>query len=631
MRTIAVSATLPNIKDVAEFVGANEAYAFDGTFRPVPLTKHVTGCGYIGKNEFRFWDTLDDQVVQMIHRFSAGKQTLVFCHTKNETEKLCNNLIQKNLGTRNEIDKTAPPGTVDRCLLNGVAYHHAGMPPESKTRVEQAFATGEIRCLCATSTLAVGVNLPAHLVIVKGTRTWRGGGSGYQDIDKSSLLQMIGRAGRPGLDTSGVAVIMTDNNSKSLVEAQIQGLGPAESRLLGNLVDVLNTEISQRVVTDMAGAIRWLKTTYLFGRLRQEPAKYAMDQSWDCIDSFMKHFLKRAIDDLVGADIVQFDGSGEIQPLPACHIMSQSMVPFESMKAIASLPHDATQCQVLKSLSKMELFNTHVRRNEKKVLNECHKSDVLLFKLDGPPSKVRVQEPWEKAFVLLQAYIGRHTFADFALRHQMTQAANNAERILMAAQEYSVEGSRNGYVALQCLKLRRCLHFSCWGKNDGVLNQIEGVGATATANLKLARISSFQHVLNATEEELEQGSNKPKPFGRQIRGIVSKILQSKLILSADITFTRESNIAADVTCDLRFSDPTAAAMSGLKEGGVTYSLVSETLTRSNPPPCCIVSALRSLPTPIDQELVSSFVKTLQVQAPTSFPHLRGLADYSFTS
>jgi replicative superfamily II helicase len=32
----------------------------------------------------------------------------------------------------------------------------------------------------------------------------------FVDIDTSQVLQMIGRAGRPQFDSSGVAVIMTD-------------------------------------------------------------------------------------------------------------------------------------------------------------------------------------------------------------------------------------------------------------------------------------------------------------------------------------------------------------------------------------------------------------------------------------
>lgn len=58
----------------------------------------------------------------------------------------------------------------------------------------------------------MGVNLPAHLVVLKGTRRWcsdTGERAGYKEYDRSTCLQMIGRAGRPQFDTEGVAVIMT--------------------------------------------------------------------------------------------------------------------------------------------------------------------------------------------------------------------------------------------------------------------------------------------------------------------------------------------------------------------------------------------------------------------------------------
>lgn len=573
MRTVAVSATLPNVIDVADFLEAKEAYSFDGSFRPVPLTKHVTGCGYMGKNEFQFWNYLNDQVPEIINRFSAGKQTLIFCHTKGETEKLCGSLITKKLGQKKDATTSAPPGTVDYCICHGVAFHHAGLAADDKNRVEQAFNTGEIRCLCATSTLAMGVNLPAHLVIIKGTRAWRGGGNGYQDIDKGSLLQMIGRAGRPGLDTSGVAVIMTDNKSKSLIEHQIQGLGPAESRLLSGLVDVLNTEISQRVVTNIDDAIRWLQTTFLFTRIRQEPTKYAMDSSWRTVDEYIVHLLQNSIRNLADTDFVLFNEVGEIQPLPACFIMSQSMVPFDAMQSIASLPHDATICQILKQLSKMDVFNTCVRRNEKRYLNECYKDACILYKFDGPASKVRIQKPWEKTFLLFQAYIGQYKFDNLTLSQQMTANANNVQRILLAAQEYSVKASRHGHVALQCLKLRRCFHFSMWKEECGVLNQIDGVGHMVTSKLRLAGITTFEHVLDAPEEKLEEYSGRLKPFGKQIKSIVCRILQAKLKLSAGITFTKGTNIATDVSCVLTLADPSTAVISGSKKVDVSYTLV----------------------------------------------------------
>lgn len=66
--------------------------------------------------------------------------------------------------------------------------------------------------LCTTSTLAQGVNLPAHLVILKGTRRWtheKGGVPGNREYDRSTILQMIGRGGRPQFDDEGIAILMT--------------------------------------------------------------------------------------------------------------------------------------------------------------------------------------------------------------------------------------------------------------------------------------------------------------------------------------------------------------------------------------------------------------------------------------
>jgi ATP-dependent DNA helicase HFM1/MER3 len=569
VRIIAVSATLPNIQDVAEFLGANEAFTFDDSYRPVPLNTRVVGLGYIGKNEYRFWMNLDEQIPHLIARYSDGKPTLVFCHTKKETENLVQRLINNKFC--NHGGPSAPAGTVQYCLDKGVAYHHAGMEASERRRVEQAFADRKIRCLCATSTLAVGVNLPAHLVIVKGTKTWRGGGSGYQEIDPRSLLQMMGRAGRPGLDTSGMAIIMTDNSSKSKFENMTRGLGAADSQLLPKLVDVFNTEISHRVITDLDGAMRWLKTTFLFACLKASPIRFGIDPKTQSIDGFLLNQCQQAIDLLCEVGLV---GEHEtLFPREACHIMSQSMVPFDAMKLIASLSFDATQCQILKTISDMKMLHFPVRRLEKKALNACHKSEVTRFKLEGPLSKVRIQDSSQKTFVLLQAYISKQDLESFTLRREMSNMADKAQHILLTAQEYSIKGSKHGQVALQCLKLRRSLQLCLWGVSSGVLNQIQDVGHKSTAQLKLNGIVSFAQAIASTEEEIEKAAGRPKPFGKRLRTVVSKILCEKLNMMAEIEYTRGSNIPAGVQCHLR-SPNQAAVVSETEKAKVNYTLVS---------------------------------------------------------
>jgi ATP-dependent DNA helicase HFM1/MER3 len=197
-----------------------------------------------------------------VHRYQRGRPS---CFDKAETERLADILATANgIGkgpVNTDIAGQSRVPKLQRVILQGIAYHHAGLELDDRRMVERAFIGNKIRALCATSTLAMGVNLPAHLVIIKGTKAWRGG---YQDLDQASLLQMIGRAGRPGFDTSGTAVIMTDNASKARFEKlATSGLEPANSKLLSKLVEVINTEISQLVITSTETALNWIKDSVL--------------------------------------------------------------------------------------------------------------------------------------------------------------------------------------------------------------------------------------------------------------------------------------------------------------------------------------------------------------------------------
>ena len=112
-------------------------------------------------------------------------------------------------------------------LPAGVAVHHAGINPADRVAIEQAFLAGYIGILCCTSTLAVGVNLPCHFVIIKNTVTWSDKGmKEYSDLE---IMQMLGRAGRPQYDTSAIAVIMTRQEKKQRYERMVSGEEVIES------------------------------------------------------------------------------------------------------------------------------------------------------------------------------------------------------------------------------------------------------------------------------------------------------------------------------------------------------------------------------------------------------------------
>lgn len=78
--------------------------------------------------------------------------------------------------------------------------------------VERNFSKGMIKVLCCTATLAWGVNLPAHTVIIKGTQLYDSQQGKFTDIGLLDVQQIFGRAGRPQFDTSGEGIIITTHS-----------------------------------------------------------------------------------------------------------------------------------------------------------------------------------------------------------------------------------------------------------------------------------------------------------------------------------------------------------------------------------------------------------------------------------
>lgn len=119
-------------------------------------------------------------------------------------------------------------------IAAGVAYHHAGLPPSLRRAVEDAFRAGAVRVVYSTPTLAAGVNMPARRVIIDSYYRYE---AGFREpIRVAEYKQMAGRAGRPGLDDYGEAVIVAErmDRPEDLIAGYIQAPPErVESRLAG--------------------------------------------------------------------------------------------------------------------------------------------------------------------------------------------------------------------------------------------------------------------------------------------------------------------------------------------------------------------------------------------------------------
>ncbi|HVS41232.1 MAG TPA: DEAD/DEAH box helicase, partial [Candidatus Dormibacteraeota bacterium] len=98
----------------------------------------------------------------------------------------------------------------ERLLARGVAMHHAGMLPYAKETVEQLFLTGLVKVVFATETLSLGLNMPARACVLSSFTKFDG--TGFHALTSAELTQLMGRAGRRGIDTLGHGVILKESD-----------------------------------------------------------------------------------------------------------------------------------------------------------------------------------------------------------------------------------------------------------------------------------------------------------------------------------------------------------------------------------------------------------------------------------
>ena len=288
-RAIALSATMPNVEDVAEWLDAPEecTFAFGEEYRPVPLHADVRTYSH-GENAFadkyrRLYRALD---IAEPHIREEG-QALVFVSSRQDTvqaaKKARDELVERDVpvGARGDYDfhtdaSELSNDTLRQSVLDGVGFHHAGLSKDDKSLVEQWFREGKIQLLFSTSTLAWGVNLPARCVVIRDTKL-HDPLEGEVDMSPLDVLQMLGRAGRPGYDDQGYAWVVCDRSEADKYRRLLRDGKEIESRLAEDLDAHLNAEIALGTVSDIEDVMDWLETTFYYVRARSAPDEYASE------------------------------------------------------------------------------------------------------------------------------------------------------------------------------------------------------------------------------------------------------------------------------------------------------------------------------------------------------------------
>lgn len=121
-------------------------------------------------------------------------------------------IMERSLTRLKEADRNLPQIVQVRdMLLRGIGIHHSGLLPIMKEVVEIMFQRGLVKVLFATETFAMGVNMPARSVVFSSIR--KHDGHSMRNLLPGEYTQMSGRAGRRGLDKTGVVVVIASDES----------------------------------------------------------------------------------------------------------------------------------------------------------------------------------------------------------------------------------------------------------------------------------------------------------------------------------------------------------------------------------------------------------------------------------
>lgn len=361
VRFVALSATVPNSDDVARWLGRDHTSpdvparraTFGEDFRPVKLQKFVYGFDS-RTNDYQFDTFLTDKLYPHITKHSQRKPILVFCQTRKSCQSSAKKLAEE-WNERQPQSRPWPEPTkripvispeLQEIVRYGVAFHHAGLDAQDRRAVEQAFLDGRLSVICCTSTLAMGLNLPCHMVVLKGTTSYQEGS--ISEMSDLEFMQMLGRAGRPQFGNSGVAVVLTRARNKQHYEDMGSGQQILESTLHQNLIEHLNSEVNLGTFQDIAKAKEWLKGTFLAVRLDRHPAYYKLEET-----SSLSGPLDNRLEKICETDIIKLQQTGLVTEEATFHstdygrAMSRYVIRFKSMQRILQIPHAAKMEQVV--------------------------------------------------------------------------------------------------------------------------------------------------------------------------------------------------------------------------------------------------------------------------------------------
>ncbi|KAL1916259.1 uncharacterized protein VTP21DRAFT_5876 [Calcarisporiella thermophila] len=482
IRIIGLSTALANAHDLANWLGITPQglFNFRHSVRPVPLEIYIDG--FPGKHYCPRMAMMNKPTFAAIKTHSPTQPVIVFVSSRRQTRLTAQDLIalcgleenpRRFLRLSEDELEMVLAQVQDQSLKNslqfGIGLHHAGLTDRDRGIVEELFVNTKIQVLIATSTLAWGVNFPAHLVVIKGTEFYDAKSKGYVDFPITDVLQMMGRAGRPQFDTTGIARIFVHDSKKNFYKKFLHEPFPVESSLHLQLDNHLNAEITSGTVRTTQDAMQFVTWTYFFRRLQQNPSYYGLTEMTPAgVNSFLSRLIEQSLRELALSGCVQIEEEGLVSTplgrIASFYYLHHASIRLFRERFTAWGRDGASFLKILEVLAcASEFAELPVRHNED-ILNRELEKDVRA----PVPQGLTHDSPHAKAFLLLQAHLGRVRLPVADYITDTTSVLDQSVRVLQAMIDVAAElGLLN--TSLIAMNVLQCIKQGQWEDSSSLM------------------------------------------------------------------------------------------------------------------------------------------------------------------
>jgi helicase len=522
LQVLGLSATIKNADEIAEWL---DAELVKSDWRPVPLKK-----GVYFKDRIIFDDESEREVLGddeegiaalTIDTIKDGGQALVFvntrrssqasaellaAHTKKylkpeEKEKLAEvaKAVEKALG-----ESTRTCRLLAECIRRGAAFHHAGLHPSQRKAVEGSFKKTLIKVICATPTLAAGVNLPSRRTIIRDYKRYSEP-FGSVFIPVLEFQQMCGRAGRPQYDDYGEAVAIA--HGKGEVRALFDEFILADpERITSKLVaePALRTHVLASIaagyVRDEEGLLGFMGGTFFAYQFGMRDVERVVRRILDFLEK--EEMISRKGELLIATQFGELVSKLYIDPLSAVVIRN-------SLKGVtAEKPTDIALLHLISSTPDMTTYYLKEREFEEMEQVYLEHAEEFLTPVPDPqkdPEKFEGLLAELKTALMVQMWIDEVREDDIHEKFgigagDIRRTADTAVWLLHASHELArLFKARPALTPLRKLQ-ERVSH----GIKEELLElvQLRGIGRVRGRSLFRAGYNKLADIERATEEDL---------------------------------------------------------------------------------------------------------------------------------